>query len=110
MIVRKYTNYYHHKYRKTHPDNVSASDIKKANPLLKFSCKLTGRETFAQDLHDKILKASKKLLLDPTKKCDNEAAAFQMELKAEWDALSQEEQEDWNVKAEEDCGNIEKYL
>ncbi|KAJ6547868.1 hypothetical protein B0H10DRAFT_2243337 [Mycena sp. CBHHK59/15] len=62
MIVRKYTNYLHQVYKKAHPETVSASDIIKANPLLKFSSVLSGRQLFARDMHDEMLAASKQHL------------------------------------------------
>ncbi|KAJ7127479.1 hypothetical protein C8R46DRAFT_1237220 [Mycena filopes] len=103
MIVRKYTNYYHQVYKKSHPDEVSASKVIKANPLLKFRSVPTGRQLFARDMHTEIMTASKQHILD---KGTTASGAYQLALKAAWDALDDEEVAEWDAKAEEECGDI----
>lgn len=104
MIVRKYTNYLHQVYRKTHPETVSPSAMTKANPLLKFSSVLSGRQMFARDMHDDVVAASKQRVVD---KGTNDAATYQIVLKEMWDALSIDERAEWDTKAEDECGDVE---
>ncbi|KAJ6451427.1 hypothetical protein C8R45DRAFT_1113546 [Mycena sanguinolenta] len=88
MIVRKFTNYYNNVYKKTHPDEPSAPELIKSNPLLKFNSVLSG----------------------PQRAADtgiNEVAAYQIMLKEKWDALSEEEQNEWDSQAEDEAGDVE---
>ncbi|KAJ7136194.1 hypothetical protein C8R46DRAFT_1047646 [Mycena filopes] len=103
MIVRKYTNYQNQVYDKEHPAVPSASAIIKANPLLKFSSRLTGRQLFARDLHSDIVTGSKQRVADEG---TNEAAAYQIVLKTMWDELDDEQRADWEAKAEDECGDV----
>ncbi|KAJ6609746.1 hypothetical protein B0H10DRAFT_1954380 [Mycena sp. CBHHK59/15] len=103
MIVRKYTNYLHQVYKKAHPETVSASDIIKANPLLKFSSVLSGRQLFARDMHDEIVAASKQHVID---KGTNEAGTYQTVLKTMWDGLDADKKIEWDARAEEECGDV----
>ncbi|KAJ7869347.1 hypothetical protein B0H13DRAFT_1896706 [Mycena leptocephala] len=103
MIVRKYTNYCHQIYKKDHPEIVSASEIIKANPLLKFRTVLSGRQLFARDMHDEIAAALKQHVIDTD---TNEAAAYQTVLKTMWDGLDADEKVEWEAKAEEECGDV----
>ncbi|KAJ7131973.1 hypothetical protein C8R46DRAFT_1048492 [Mycena filopes] len=103
MIVRKYTNYQNQVYDKEHPAVPSASAIIKANPLLKFSSRLTGRQLFARDLHSDIVTGSKQRAADEG---TNEAAAYQIVLKTMWDELDDEQRADWEAKAEDECGDV----
>ncbi|KAJ7764240.1 hypothetical protein B0H16DRAFT_1883519, partial [Mycena metata] len=104
IIVRKYTNYYHQIYKKTHPTHPSASEIIKANPLLKFRSVPSGRQLFARDTHDDIMVAAKQHSLD---KGTNAAGAYQWALKSAWDSLDSEEQLEWEAQAEDECGDVE---
>ncbi|KAJ7442116.1 hypothetical protein B0H11DRAFT_1932617 [Mycena galericulata] len=103
MIVRKYTNYLHQTYRKTHPETPSPSEVIKANPLLKFSSVLSGRQLLARDMHEDIMDSSRKHVTD---KGTNEAAAYQTIVKQMWDALTAEEKSEWETKAEDECGDV----
>lgn len=109
MIVRKYTNYMHHVYRKTHPENISMSSATRANPLLKFSSILSGRQLFARDKQADVAAAAKQLDSDKGAQATNEVASYQTALKLLWDGLGLEEQAEWDEKAEDECGDIEKY-
>ncbi|KAJ6470130.1 hypothetical protein C8R47DRAFT_1222763 [Mycena vitilis] len=103
-IVRKFTNYFHQVYKKSHPEQEpSASALIKANPLLKFTSILSGRQVFARDVHDDILAASQQRVADTGA---NEAATYQVVLKEMWDDLSAEEKSDWDVKAEDEAGDV----
>ncbi|KAJ6550938.1 hypothetical protein B0H10DRAFT_2446999 [Mycena sp. CBHHK59/15] len=103
-IVRKYTNYLHQVYKKAHPETVSASDIIKANLLLKFSSVLSGCQLFARDMHDEIVAASKQHVID---KGTNEAGTYQTVLKTMWDGLDADKKIEWDARAEEECGDVE---
>ncbi|KAJ6557429.1 hypothetical protein B0H10DRAFT_1967092 [Mycena sp. CBHHK59/15] len=103
MIVRKYTNYLHHIYKKAHPEILSTSEIIKANPLLKFSSTLSGRQLFAREMHPAILAAAKQQVADTG---TTEAGAYQTTLKKMWDALSKDDKLDWEEKAEEELGDV----
>ncbi|KAJ7653879.1 hypothetical protein DFH06DRAFT_1329974 [Mycena polygramma] len=103
-IVRKFTNYFHQVYKKSHPEEEpSASALIKANPLLKFTSILNGRQVFARDMRDDILSASQQRVADTGA---NEAATYQVVLKEMWDDLNAEEQSDWDVKAEDEAGDV----
>ncbi|KAJ7906339.1 hypothetical protein B0H13DRAFT_1880654 [Mycena leptocephala] len=108
MIVRKYTNYVHQVYRKTHPENISMSSATRANPLLKFSSILSGRQLFARDKQADVAAAAKQLDSDKGAQATNEVASYQTALKQLWDGLSPEEQAEWDEKAEDECGDIDK--
>ncbi|KAJ6542130.1 hypothetical protein B0H10DRAFT_2203445 [Mycena sp. CBHHK59/15] len=103
MIVRKYTNYLHHIYKKAHPEILSTSEIIKANPLLKFSSTLSGRQLFVREMHPAILAAAKQQVADMG---TTEAGAYQTTLKKMWDALSKDDKLDWEEKAEEELGDV----
>lgn len=103
MIVRKYTNYLHQIYRKDHPEHPSASEIIKANPLLKFRSVLSGRQLFARDMHEDVIQVSKQHVVN---KGSSEAGAYQTAFKTLWDGLSAEEKSEWEGKAEEECGDV----
>lgn len=103
MIVRKYTNYLHHIYKKAHTETPSASEIIKANPLLKFSSTLSGRQLFAREMRPEIVAAAKQQVAD---KGTTEAGAYQTTLKKMWDALNKDDKLDWEEKAEEECGDV----
>lgn len=103
MIVRKYTNYLHQVYKKAHPDRVSASNLIKANPLLKFRSVLSGRQMFAREMNDEIVAASKQHVID---KGTNEAGTYQTVLKRMWDGLDADTKIEWEAKAEEECGDV----
>ncbi|KAJ6532200.1 hypothetical protein B0H10DRAFT_2247703 [Mycena sp. CBHHK59/15] len=107
MIVRKYTNYLHQVYKKAHPETVSASDIIKANPLLKFSSVLSGRQLFARDMHDEIVAASKQHVID---KGTNEAGTYQTVLKTMSDGLDADKKIEWDARAEEECSDLDAAL
>ncbi|KAJ6617783.1 hypothetical protein B0H10DRAFT_2218332 [Mycena sp. CBHHK59/15] len=103
MIVRKYTNYLHHIYKKAHPEILSASEIIKVNPLLKFSSTLSGRQLFAREIRPAILAAAKQQVADTG---TTEAGAYRTTLKKMWDALNKDNKLDWEEKAEEELGDV----
>lgn len=107
MIVRKFTNYLHQVYAKAHPQIPTATTLIKSNPLLKFSATLSGRQLFARDMHDEIVAASTQLNAD---KKSNEVVTYQTVLKQMWDSLTSEEKSDWEAKAEEECGDVERRV
>ncbi|KAJ7020447.1 hypothetical protein C8F04DRAFT_1196613 [Mycena alexandri] len=109
MIVRKFTNYRNQIYLKSESAataTMSVAQVKKANPLLRFSSLMTGRELFAVDNYKSILHAAKQRASDTNSK--NPAAAYQTVLKEQWDALSGEDQAHWNELAEAQGGDIGK--
>ncbi|KAJ7022798.1 hypothetical protein C8F04DRAFT_1194151 [Mycena alexandri] len=109
MIVRKFTNYRNQIYLKSESASTattSVAQVKKANPLLRFSSLMTGRELFAVDNYESILHAAKQRASDTNSK--NLAAAYQTVLKEQWDALSGEDQAHWNELAEAQGGDIGK--
>lgn len=81
-------------------------DLKKANPLLKFSTLTTGRQLFADETHETTILLSKQRALDTGP--SNPAALYQNILKERWDGLSAEEQAAWNKCAEANAGDVEK--
>ncbi|KAJ7814352.1 hypothetical protein B0H14DRAFT_2604222 [Mycena olivaceomarginata] len=108
-IVRKFTNYRNQVYDKAHKHEGSPPkplDLKKANPLLKFSTLTTGRQLFADETHETTILLSKQRALDTGP--SNPAALYQNILKERWDALSAEEQAAWNKRAEANAGDVEK--
>ncbi|KAJ7667332.1 hypothetical protein B0H17DRAFT_1142821 [Mycena rosella] len=107
MIVRKFTNYRNHVYLKSPEAQTSSgsSNIRKTNPLLKFSATTTGRQLFATENHDAITSAAKQRGLDTKNK---NAAAYQNILKERWDALSGADQAGWNEQAETIAGDVSK--
>ncbi|KAJ7359910.1 hypothetical protein DFH08DRAFT_801672 [Mycena albidolilacea] len=108
-IVRKFTNYRNQVYDKAHKHEGSPPkplDLKKANPLLKFSTLTTGRQLFADETHETTILLSKQRELDTGP--SNPAALYQNILKERWDGLSAEEQAAWNKRAEANTGDVEK--
>lgn len=105
MIVRKFTNYRNQVYLKS-SDRVSTTALstKKANPLLKFSSVISGRQLFAQENSESLTAASKQRVDDTDHK--SLAAVYQIILKERWDSLTGEEQASWNDRAELEAGNI----
>ncbi|KAJ6494976.1 hypothetical protein DFH09DRAFT_1376649 [Mycena vulgaris] len=103
MIVRKFTNYFHQVYKKSHSESLPPIAVK-GNPLLKFTSVLSGRQMFARDMHGSIIDVSRQRASDTG---ENEAAAYQHVLKGMWDALSSDEKSEWDAKAEDECGDIE---
>ncbi|KAJ6587613.1 hypothetical protein DFH09DRAFT_1274490, partial [Mycena vulgaris] len=103
MIVRKFTNYFHQVYKKSHSESLPSTAVK-GNPLLKFTSVLSGRQMFARDMHGSIIDVSRQRASDTG---ENEAAAYQHALKGMWDALSSDEKSEWDAKAEDECGDIE---
>ncbi|KAJ7450484.1 hypothetical protein B0H11DRAFT_2289221 [Mycena galericulata] len=81
MIVRKFTNYRNQVYLKSDATQLSlpVSNLKKSNPLLKFSSLMTGRELFARDNNESIAAAVTRRSLDTGNK--NSAAVYQTILK-----------------------------
>ncbi|KAJ6503644.1 hypothetical protein C8R45DRAFT_1185398 [Mycena sanguinolenta] len=75
MIVRKFTNYYNNVYKKTHPDEPSAPELIKSNPLLKFNSVLSGRQLFSRECRDEISQLSAQRVADTG---INEVAAYQI--------------------------------
>ncbi|KAJ6448758.1 hypothetical protein C8R45DRAFT_947771 [Mycena sanguinolenta] len=106
MIVRKFTNYYNNVYKKTHPDEPSAPELIKSNPLLKFNSVLSGRQLFSRECRDEISHLSAQRAADTG---INEVAAYQIMLKEKWDALSEEEQNEWDSQAEDEAGDVELF-
>ncbi|KAJ6534867.1 hypothetical protein B0H19DRAFT_1080285 [Mycena capillaripes] len=108
MIVRKFTNYRNQVYRKSpgHETFSTAISSKRANPLLKFSSVLSGRELFAKTNSEFIDAATQQRVLDTGNK--THAAVYQTILKEEWDSLTGEQQSTWNTKAEEQASNIQQ--
>ncbi|KAJ7830536.1 hypothetical protein B0H13DRAFT_2371953 [Mycena leptocephala] len=66
MIVRKFANYRNQVYLKSDAaqPSFSVSELKKSNPLLKFSLLMTGRELFTRDNHHCISSAIHQRSLD----------------------------------------------
>ncbi|KAJ7231785.1 hypothetical protein C8J57DRAFT_1250915 [Mycena rebaudengoi] len=108
MIVRKFTNYRNQVYRKSpgHEMFSTAISSKRANPLLKFSSVLSGRELFAKTNSEFIDAATQQRVLDTGNK--THAAVYQTILKEKWDSLTGEQQSTWNAKAEEQASNIQQ--
>ncbi|KAJ7038639.1 hypothetical protein C8F04DRAFT_1255924 [Mycena alexandri] len=107
MVVRKFTNYRNQVYLKSedaHRRTLTVAQLKKANPLLKFSSLKTGRELFALDHHDTITHTAKQRALDTNS--NSPAGVYQTVLKEHWDALSSDEQGHWNDLAEAQGGDI----
>ncbi|KAJ7759509.1 hypothetical protein B0H16DRAFT_1456787 [Mycena metata] len=92
MIVRKFTNYRNQTYLKQpeHASLLPAIESKKANPLLKFSSVVSGRQLFAQENEESLNAASKKRVLDSGSQ--SFAGVYQVILKDRWDSLTGEEQ------------------
>ncbi|KAJ7251700.1 hypothetical protein C8J57DRAFT_1238524 [Mycena rebaudengoi] len=88
---------------RAHTETPSASEIIKANPLLKFSSTLSGRQLFAREMRPEIVAAAKQQVAD---KGTTEAGAYQIALKKMWDALNKDDKLDWEEKAEEECGDV----
>lgn len=107
MIVRKFTNYLHQVYLKSHPNESSPSAIMKNNPLLKFSTILTGRQMFARDAHDTVMAAVRQRVRDTGA---NEVAMYQTVLKEMWDSFSSEQKSEWDAKADDEPGDIAVYV
>ncbi|KAJ7501382.1 hypothetical protein B0H11DRAFT_1908249 [Mycena galericulata] len=108
MIVRKFTNYRNQVYLKSDATQLSlpVSNLKKSNPLLKFSSLMTGRELFARDNNESIAAAVTRRSLDTGNK--NSAAVYQTILKEKWDSLSGENQVHWSSMAEAEAGDVAK--
>ena len=104
MIIRKFTNYYNNIYKKTHPDEPSAPELIKSNPLLKFNSVLSGRQLFSRECHHEISQLSAQRAADTG---INGVAAYQIVLKEKWDALSEEEKNEWDSQAEDEAGDVE---
>ncbi|KAJ7208675.1 hypothetical protein GGX14DRAFT_395828 [Mycena pura] len=107
MIVRKFTNYRNQIYLKSEGSQQSSTPVaqlKKSNPLLKFSSLMTGRELFAFDNYERLLGAAKQHALDTNSK--SPAGAYQTVLKEHWDALSVGDQAHWNQLAEVQGGDV----
>ena len=108
MIVRKFTNYRNQVYLKSEgsqPSSTTAvAQLKKSNPLLKFSSLMTGRELFAFDNYDGLLGAARQHALDTNSK--SPAGVYQTILKEHWDALSVNDQAHWNQLAEAQGGDV----
>ncbi|KAJ7303457.1 hypothetical protein DFH08DRAFT_825914 [Mycena albidolilacea] len=108
-IVRKLTNCRNQLYDKAHKREGSPPkplNLKKANPWLKFSTLMTGRQLFVEETHETTILLSKQRALDTGP--SSPAALYQNILKERWDALSAEEQATWNKRAEADAGDVEK--
>lgn len=110
MIVRKFTNYRNQVYLKSPEAQSSAklSDLKKNNILLKFSSIQTGRQLYASENHDAISTAAKIRALDTGN--DNPGSVFNNILKERWDGLSGAAQVAWNDRADQQAGDVTKYV
>jgi hypothetical protein len=86
----------------------TAISSKRANPLLKFSSVLSGRELFAKTNSEFIDAATQQRVLDTGNK--THAAVYQTILKEKWDSLTGEQQSTWNAKAEEQASNIQQSV
>ncbi|KAJ7743255.1 hypothetical protein DFH07DRAFT_777467 [Mycena maculata] len=108
MIARKFTNYRNQVYLKSDATQLSlpVSNLKKSNPLLKFSSLMTGRELFARENNESIAAAVTRRSLDTGNK--NSAAVYQTVLKEKWDSLSGEDQAHWSSMAEAEAGDVAK--
>lgn len=112
MIVRKFTNYRNQVYLKSEGSQPSSTtpvaQLKKSNPLLKFSSLMTGRELFAFDNYECLLGAARQRALDTNNK--SPAGVYQTILKEHWDALSEEDQANWNRLADAQGGDVGRLV
>ncbi|KAK6969207.1 hypothetical protein R3P38DRAFT_3146975 [Favolaschia claudopus] len=107
MIVRKFTNYRNQVYLKNKPvTEKTALSAKKANPMMKFSSIVSGRQLYARENTKSLNAAVVQRMQDTNNK--SPAAVYQTVLKSKWDSLSDDEKEGWNARAEAEAGNIQQ--
>ncbi|KAJ6560602.1 hypothetical protein DFH09DRAFT_1364763 [Mycena vulgaris] len=94
MIFRKFTNYFHQVYKKSHSESLPSTAVK-GNPFLEFTSVLSGHQKFARDMHGSIIDVSRQRASDTG---ENEAAAYQHVLKGMWDAISSDEKSEWDAR------------
>ncbi|KAK6997016.1 hypothetical protein R3P38DRAFT_3069318 [Favolaschia claudopus] len=107
MIVRKFTNYRNQVYLKNKPaTEKTALSAKKANPMMKFSSIVSGRQLYARENSKSLNAAVVQRMQDTNNK--SPAAVYQTLLKTKWDSLTDDDKEGWNARAEAEAGNIQQ--
>jgi hypothetical protein len=93
-IARYFTNYINRKWKKS----ADAKALEDSNPFLKFAPKLTGRALYAEEQKSAVKAAAKTRMERTGETCP--AAAYQTELASAWNALLDEEKEDFEMRAD----------